>query len=525
MLALATTYVIVARLGLLIDAIAGFATLVWPPTGIALAALVCFGYRLWPAIFIGAFVVNLWTGAPALVALGIAVGNTLEAVVGAYALRRIRGFRPSLDRLQDVLGVIVLAAVLSTTISAPIGVASLSLAHMVSPSQSWVAWRAWWLGDLIGDLVVAPLLLVWITSGRRPVPANQIIEGAALLTALVCANTLIFGGFGVRGTTALEQAYLVFPLLVWAALRFEQRGATLAAFVTAVIAVWGTVVGHGPFVRTAISESLFALQTFIGVGTATFLVLGASIAERRRAEERLRRAHEAAAEANRVKSDFLGVMSHELRTPLNAISGYVDLLSTGLAGPMTDKQEEFLTRIQTNQRHLLSLIEDVLGFAKVEAGRLTIEIGPVPVCEAIAALEPMVGPDLRRKRLTFTSEPADPSLVARADPEKLRQILLNLVTNAVKFTADGGRITVAADRADGAVRIRISDTGIGIPPEQLPQIFDPFFQVDRGTTRRYPGIGLGLAIARDLARAMGGDVKLESTQGEGSTALLLLPSA
>jgi signal transduction histidine kinase len=521
-LGLAAIYVVAARLGLRLDAVAGFATLVWPATGIALAALVTFGYRLWPGVFIGAFVANLLTGAPPLVALGIGVGNTLEAIVGSYALRRIRGFRPSLDRLQDVVGLVALAAVFSTMVSATIGVSSLYAGGIVPAEQAWKAWRAWWLGDLIADLVVAPVLLVWATTPRVwPAPRRR-IEAAALVVSVVTLNLLIFGS-AASDTVAVRQAYLVFPPLIWAALRFGQRGAVAATFLTSVITVWGTASGRGPFAQPVLHESLFALQAFMAVTAATFLVLGASIAERGRALETLRRAHEQVAEANRAKSEFLAVMSHELRTPLNAIAGYVELMSMEMDDPVTATQRAYLARIQSNERHLASMIEDVLSFAKVEAGRLSLTVQTVRVCEILGSLEPLIDPELRRKELSFTCDPGDPSLIVRADPEKLTQILVNLVANAMKFTAAGGRISVGAVRVRDRIRIWVSDTGIGIPRDHLERVFEPFFQVDRGMARSHTGMGLGLAIARDFARAMGGEVRLESEPGKGTTASLELP--
>ena len=523
--ALALVYVAAARLGLMVDAIAGFATLVWAPTGIALAALLVSGYRLWPAIFVGAFAVNVWTGAPLLAALGIAAGNTLEAVAGAWAVRRIRGFRLALDRMQDVVAIIVFAAVLSTTISASIGVASLFLAGVVAPSQMLIAWRAWWLGDLVGALVVAPLLLVWLATRPIALPPRRSVEGALLIVTLIAANTYLFGGSASGDMPALEQTYLVFPPLIWAAIRFGQCGAVTASFLTTVVAVWGTVSGHGPFARPVLHQSLLTLQTFIAVATATFLVLGASVAERRRTEEWLRRAREIAEEANRAKSEFLAVMSHELRTPLNAISGYVELIAMELGGPVTQKQRDFLGRIQSSQKHLLSVIEDVLGFARLETGRLTFAMQPVIVYDALVALEAMVEPELRKKQLTFTCDVRETALTAWADPEKLRQILLNLLANGMKFTPEGGRINIGAARERDRVRVWVTDSGIGIPSDQLQRVFDPFFQVDRGATRNYSGVGLGLAIARDLARAMQGELWLESTPGQGSTAWLVLPTA
>ncbi|MFN2565117.1 MAG: MASE1 domain-containing protein [Gemmatimonadaceae bacterium] len=523
-LGLAAIYLVAARLGLRLDAVAGFATLVWPATGISLAALVRFGYRLWPGVFVGALLANLLTGAPLLVAAGIGVGNTLEAIVGTYALTRIPGFRPRLDRLQDAIGLIMLAAVLSTMVSATIGVSSLYAGGIVSLAQAWKAWRAWWLGDLIADLVVAPVLLVW-TTARGIRPPRRLLEAAALVVSVLVVNVFIFGGSAASDTAAFGQAYLVFPPLIWAALRFGQRGAVATTFLTSLIAVWGTVLGHGPFARPVLHESLFALQTFMAITAATFLVLGASIAERRRAVERLRRAHEEVAEANRAKSEFLAVMSHELRTPLNAIAGYVELMSLELEDPITPAQRTYLSRIQTNQRHLASMIEDVLSFAKVEAGRLSLATQTVRVCETLGSLESLIDLELRRRELSFACDPTDPSLKVRADPEKLRQVLVNLLGNSMKFTAAGGRIGVGAERDGDRIRIWVSDTGVGIPADQLERVFEPFFQVNHGMTRSYPGMGLGLAIARDFARAMGGDLRLESQLAKGTTASLELPAA
>ena len=525
LVALTILYVGAARLGLMIDAIAGFATLVWAPTGIALAALVTYGHRLWPAVFVGALVANVWTGAPLPAAVGIAAGNTLEALVGTLAVRQIHGFRPALDRLQDVVGITVLAAVGSTMISASIGVASLYLAGVVAPSQVLLAWRAWWLGDLVGAVVVAPLVLVWIAARPRGLTASRAVEAALLVATLIGINIYIFGGFASGEMAALEQTYLVFPTLIWAALRFGQLGAVTASFLTTLIAVWGTASGTGPFVQPVLHQSLLALQTFMALVTATFLVVGACVAARLRTEDHLRQAREIAEQANRAKSDFLAVMSHELRTPLNAISGYVDLLSMELGGPVTPQQRDFLARIQNSQKHLLSVIEDVLGFARLEGGHLAFAMQPVLVYDVILSLEAMVEPELRKRQLTFSRQVPEPNLVAWADPEKLRQILLNLLANGMKFTPEGGRISIGAERDGDKVRMWVSDTGIGIPSEQLQQVFDPFFQVERGPTRRYSGVGLGLSISRDLARAMKGALWLESTPGQGSTAWLVLPVA
>jgi signal transduction histidine kinase len=218
-------------------------------------------------------------------------------------------------------------------------------------------------------------------------------------------------------------------------------------------------------------------------------------------------------------------MSHELRTPLNAIAGYADLLSTAVFGPLNPKQADAVARIQRSEEQLLALIDDVLSIAKVETGRVTLELRDIQVSQAFDAVEPLIQGDFGRKEFVLRRDPVPPQLVVRADPRGLQQILLNLLSNASKYTDRGGTITLGAQREGHSVRMWIKDTGIGIAPEELHRIFEPFFQAERGSTRRFSGIGLGLTVARDLARAMSGDVTVDSELGRGTTASVLLPAA
>jgi PAS domain S-box-containing protein len=245
--------------------------------------------------------------------------------------------------------------------------------------------------------------------------------------------------------------------------------------------------------------------------------------ERARLYEAERTARGEAEAANRAKFEFLTTMSHELRTPLNAIAGYVDLLDLEIRGPVTDAQRADLERIRRSQTHLLGLINDVLNFARIETGHVHFDLRDVTVDELLGEVETLIGPQVQARGLRYEYRPADPPATVRADPEKLRQIVLNLLSNAVKFTPTGGRI-VLSDEVDGAtVRIRVADTGIGIPADKLGTIFEPFVQVNAGYTRTSEGTGLGLSISRDLARAMGGDLYAESREGEGSEFILTLP--
>ena len=247
--------------------------------------------------------------------------------------------------------------------------------------------------------------------------------------------------------------------------------------------------------------------------------------ERARLLEAEQRARAEAEKANRAKMDFLAMMSHELRTPLNAIAGYAELLELGLRGPVTEQQQKDLQSIRRNERHLLSLIEEVLSFAKLDAGRVELDVHVVRVQMVIESVVSIVAPQLRAQGHALELVPGDPTLAVNADVEKLQQILVNLLSNAIKFTDRGGRISVAAQAIGSEVGIAVRDTGIGIAPEHHQRIFEPFVQLDVGLTRKVQGTGLGLSISRELARAMRGELDVESSLGAGATFTLRLPRA
>jgi PAS domain S-box-containing protein len=230
--------------------------------------------------------------------------------------------------------------------------------------------------------------------------------------------------------------------------------------------------------------------------------------------------------ANRAKSQFLATMSHELRTPLNAIGGYAQLLEMGVRGPITAEQRADLERIRRSQAHLLGLINDVLNFAKLDAGAVTFHLADVVVSEVLAAAEAMVAPQMAARGLRFSIGGCPDALRVRADAEKVRQVLLNLLGNALKFTDPGGAVTVECQEHDArTVAVVVGDTGYGIPADRLEMIFDPFVQVGRQLSSANEGVGLGLAISRELARGMGGDLTVRSVVGEGSSFTLTLPRA
>jgi len=523
----AALYLIAARIGLTVDSVAGLASLVWPPTGLSLAALLVFGFRLWPGILIGATLANLLGGASLGMALGIGTGNTLEAVVGAHLVRRVPGFVVTLESVRSVVAFVLLGGMLATLISATIGVTSLLIGDRISTSQIAHTGRAWWVGDMVGALLVAPIVLVWSGPPVARFPRHA-IERAALAASLVVVSVMIFFSrlpHVPTLVTPFHQTDVLLAVLTWAAFRFGQRGAATAAFFVCAIAVAGTALGSGPFAQDELHLSLLSLQTFMATVAATLLLLGATVSEWRSAHVREMQAHQEAVRANRAKSEFLAIMSHELRTPLNAIAGYSELMRTGVYGPLTEKQMDAVTRVQRNERQLLALVDEVLGFVSAEKGEVDETCESVAVAKVFDAVQPQIETEFEGKHFVLRRDLSRPTLAVQANPESLKRILVCLLSNACKYTGDGGLITLGAERDGKKVRIWVGDTGVGIAPGELQRVFEPFAQGDQSRTRRYSGIGLGLTIARDLARRMNGELTIASEVGSGTTASVVLPAA
>jgi PAS domain S-box-containing protein len=277
--AVGAVYFAAARVGLLAAVAQPVVSSAWPPSGVALAALLLLGPRLWPGIALGAFLLNWTAGVSVAGAAGIATGNTLEAVAGAWLLTRVVDFRPSLERVRDVIALVVVGALASTTLSATLGVASLWASGAVAPDGLRRLWFVWWSGDALGDVLVAPFLL---TRLRAALPAGRRLEAAGLLAALLLLTALLF-------RNPLPYVYAVFPVVVWAALRFGSRGTATATAVVAVLTIGYTLRGLGPFVSSTPTENLALLQTFLGLTTVTGLVLAAAVTERSAAERALHR--------------------------------------------------------------------------------------------------------------------------------------------------------------------------------------------------------------------------------------------
>jgi signal transduction histidine kinase len=333
------------------------------------------------------------------------------------------------------------------------------------------------------------------------------------------AVRLLIGGDGgaVLARRLLPAALLV-PLALgrlWLIARENQwvgreTGVSLFVVMTATIFVWLVLRIALVVRRTDVARERARREAELARGAAEESLHQAEAAQR------------AAESANVAKSDFLAMMSHELRTPLNAIRGYAELIDMGVRGPVTEAQRADLARIKVSERHLLGLIDDLLNFTRIERGELTYALRPTRVAAAVEEVGTLIAPQMRARPIVYEPASVDSSLFVRADPDRLQQILLNLLSNAVKFSAQGGRVAVRVDAEEHEVRMLVEDEGRGIPADMLDAIFDPFVQVDGGHTRTTSGVGLGLAISRQLARAMHGDLTVESRIGEGSCFTLRL---
>jgi signal transduction histidine kinase len=310
----------------------------------------------------------------------------------------------------------------------------------------------------------------------------------------------------------------------------------IGAYVIAPMMARGRVVGAMTFVTADSGRRFGDLDVILAEDLACRAALAAENArlhsealqarqEAERAQAAAETARKTAEAASRSKSEFLAVMSHELRTPLNAITGYAELIEMGIRGPVTPEQRADLARIQRSHRHLVGLINGVLNHSRLEAGAVHYLVQDVALDEVLATCEALAAPQVSAKGLALAFVGCDPALKVRADPEKLQQIMLNLMSNAVKFTEPGGHITLGCTPGIDTVAVRVTDTGHGIPAEQIERIFEPFVQLDARLARTHDGVGLGLSISRELARGMGGDLTVESTPGTGSTFTLLVPRA
>src|SRR3989442_8902658 len=518
---LAAAYFVAGKFGLSLALVNTSTTAVWPPTGISLAALLLLGNRVWPGVLLGAFLTNLTTTGDPASSVGIAIGNTLEALVGARLVTSFANGARAFERPQDVIKFAILAALGSTVVSATIGTLTLAVAGFARWTELGPIWTTWLLGDASGALIFAPVLLTWSGLEVRTL-AWRPLERIALLAAVISTGLLLFGGLQDISLQNDPLAFLCFPVLIWAAYRFGPREATAAVLLLALIADWGTVHGFGPFARVAPNESLLFLQAFLGVTAVTSGALAAAVLDRQRAQETTHRTEQrlrlVAEESARLREEFLSIATHELRTPVAALRGYVQLAQQALDRGQHDRLRGNLKTALRQADRLASLIAQLLDASQMEAGRLTVE-------RVLTDVSRVVGTAVDAERLATETRRwvvrVEPGLHANVDAMRLEQLLGNLLDNAVKFSPAGGTVTVRLTSGGPDLRLEVSDQGIGISPDRVGHIFERFYRAhnDRGIG----GLGLGLYISNQIVELHDGRLEVASEPGRGTMITVTLP--
>jgi len=519
---LAVIYFISGKLGLMLASLHASASPVWPPAGIALATMILFGYRTWPAIFAGAFLVNVTTAGNVATSFAIATGNTLEALAGAWLVNRFAGGKNLCDRPQSVFKFALVAAI-STIISPAFGVTSLTVAGFAEWRDYGAIWLTWWLGDATGDLVFAPLVLLWSVGSKRHWNKKEAAEVGTLLLLLVLLSSIVFGGWIEISDRNYPIAFICGPIVIWMAFRFTQRETGTGIFILSALAVWGTLLGFGPFVRGTENQSLVTLQSWIAVLTITAMALSAGMAERRRIEQELQQQKSVVETANRTKDHFLAMLSHELRTPLTPVISTLESLETEPA--QTEGTRSALAMIRRNIELETQLIDDLLDFTRIARDKMQLRFVPVDTHLAISNVVEICRAEVESKNLRVDLNLRANKHHVAADAAKFQQIIWNLLKNAVKFTRDSGEIAISSSNPSPEVlMITVRDTGIGMEPDVMQRIFDPFEQGNRSFERRLGGLGLGLAISKSLAQAHGGTLTAQSDgRDRGSTFIFSMP--
>ena len=518
---LTVIYFIVGKLSLQLAFVHPSASPVWPPAGIALAALVVFGYRTWPAIFLGAFLVNVTTAGNIGTSLCIATGNTLEAVCGAWLVNQFAGGTRIFDRAQDVFK-FALAVMVSTAVSPTFGVTSLAVGGLADWANYRAIWLTWWLGDATGALVVAPLLILWSIGPRWRLNPKRHLEVGLLLLVLLMLGEAVFGGWFPITARNYPISFICGPIVIWMAFRFTQRETATGIFVLSAIAIWGTLRGFGPFVMATQNQSLLIAQTFTAVLVITALALAAGMAEGRRAEAAIEQQKAVVEAANRTKDNFLAMLSHELRTPLTPVIAALDVLES--VPSQSEDSKASLAMIRRNVELESQLIDDLLDLTRIAKDKLQLKFDQIDAHQAISNVAEICRMEANARRLRVYLNLRAGAHHVTADVTKFQQIIWNLLKNAIKFTNENGEITISSSNPSPQVlTIIVGDTGIGIEPEILERIFDPFEQGDRSFQRRFGGLGLGLAISKSLAQAHGGTLAVASEgRDRGSTFVLTM---
>ena len=519
LLAVVAIYFVAGKLGLYFATFNPSSSPVWPPAGIALTALLLGGVSNLAGDFRRRLPANITTSGAVFASLGIASGNTLEAVVGAYLTVHCANGLKMFDRAGDFFKYVAISA-LAASISSTVGLSSLALAGAASSNDFTRIWLTWWLGDVGGYLLVAPFLILWIVNPAMIRDPRRSLEASFTLMAIAVVGVLVFGG-ALPGVGHYPLGFVSIPILVWSAFRFGQREAATAIMVLVASATWGIKQGLGPWARFANPVgSLILPQAFMITMAVMTLAMAAVVWERKNAEAEANQARQQAENANRAKDQFLAMLGHELRNPLGALASAVRVLEIGNVPP---EQAMRLRQIMARQSgHLTRLVDDLLDVGRVTAGTITLKRQPMNLGEyareCVATL--CLNPEYAERDISLQTDP----VWIEGDRDRVEQILSNLLSNSVKHTSQDGKIILAVRREGDQAVVRVEDDGDGMSPDLLPQVFDLFVQAEQRSDRRGGGLGIGLTLVRRLVELHGGMVEAHSDGiGRGSVFIVTMP--
>ncbi|HEY2081175.1 MAG TPA: MASE1 domain-containing protein [Verrucomicrobiae bacterium] len=537
MVVLAAAYFAAGKLGQLLTNGHSSVSPIWPASGVALAALLVWGIEFWPAVLVGACVVNLTaslpdgasTGLRILQAIGIAGGNTLEAVMGAWLVHHFASGPNAFLRVNDVFRYTFLAGFLSTIVSATVGTLTLLACGFLGAQTYLTAWVTWWMGDMVGVALVGPLILLWRTRPKEPFDANRTLEALALLGAVLVISAINFSDIFTLGEKHYPLAFLFIPFLVWAALRFESRGAIAFVAIMAGLAINGTRHGYGGFAITDENSSLLMLQTYICVATLTALVLGAAVAERKAAEDRFRKLNlelehhvqQRTAQlegTNKELEAFCYSVSHDLRAPLRTIRGFSEVLLEQYRPQLDARGQDYLRRTCDAGLQMDKLIEDLLKLSRL--GRSEVQHAEIN----LSAIAQQIAGDLAKTEPGRQVQVAiSPHVVAYGDERLLRLVIDNLLRNAWKFTRKQPEARIEFGRSNGeGSPYFVRDNGVGFDMQYASKLFGVFQRLH--SAAEFAGTGVGLAIVQRVINRHGGRVWADAKVNSGATFYFTLPS-
>jgi signal transduction histidine kinase/CheY-like chemotaxis protein len=494
-------------------------------SGVALAALVLAGAQFWPAIFFGALFSYWLHDTPAFLALSFALANAIQAVTATYILRYV-AFRASLRRMRDIFW-LTIVALLTSTIVPVIGFFAYEGYGYLGGTAIPIPVGAWWVGHLFSLLIVSPFLIRWLAHPLFDRTWKEVVEIIAAMTILLSVYVFLF-------FTTIEQingvplVYAIFPPLFWIALRLGSRFMTLSLFATSTLALIGTTMGRASISTLPLGDQLFLTQIFLEVMAVIFLTVTAVEEERRTATARLQGHIDQLQEAltkirseDQAKTQFVATLAHELRNPLAPLLSTIELLT--LRGPDAKDFPSMLGTMRDRVRTMARLLDDLLDISRISHQKLKLQKSTVDIVGIVkSSVESMSG-YMQKRNLSFNvTLPQTETLLLEADPIRLEQIIVNLLHNAAKYTDIGGTIHLLVERDRNMVAVRVRDTGIGIPPNMLQRIFEPFLQVN--AKNGSGGLGIGLSLTKRLVELHDGSIEARSDgENKGSEFVVRLP--